>query len=597
VTCLTAMARRKKGGNANTKDVKCNVCGNAVQPEHLAAHLAKKHPKGVKAVVYGGSSDRSLALNRKAARVVEGEHSLLTYKFPDLLISRLGRTPAGRAWALTALHPCGKGELLSPALGDLAGMPDTMTGAVVTPAYPGETYIVWDESMFTTPPTPPLTGTWGVDIVIPPIPEIDYLYRIRYDAQGTGGTALLSNWRVVRVANMDLPPEATATEPVDITTLRGTTFATMGYGKVRQIASGHTFQLDVSALNDQGRIVAAQIEGQWTQTSIGAGRFIAGATPAESNILTNNYGNTDLRVLNIPVDPSVLVAACPNAYQANARFGAYVVQKFSSPLLGYQFKNTGDDAQFFEDEIEADTPAMMPMSAFALNTKGYLPSAPLLDNAEIFVPDSSYGGVIGASLPTPRANVPIASNDQSKSGIVAVTENRLHPWVSHPSDMMVSVITFRNLALIAAAGGTGVIRVKSRNYFECIPSAQNPATTPFTHNPAPYDPKALEAVIFMGKLIADGYPSSYNDVGQMLGEMWDGLKEIAEPVASELGKFNIPVVSPIAKQLAHSGWLRTNADRMSGITNADKVNSLVARANELLPAGAGEHLKLAMGLH
>jgi len=492
--------------------------------------------------------------------------------FPTLLSSALGRTPTGRAWAMTALHPCGKGELISPLIGDLSGMPDTMTGAVVTPSYPGENYITFDTTLFETPPTTP-TGTWGIDIIIPPIPEIDFLYRIRYDL-----TNLNSRWRVVRLPNMGLPTATTT--PEEALALRGTTFASLGYGKVRCIGSGHTIELDVADLNNQGRIVAAQIDGQWSDLKIPFGRastttasFVTGpaltdVAPAVTGVqvASSAYGNTDLQVLSVPVDPQVLVSACPSSYQADAKFGAYIVQKFSSPLLGYQFKPAGDDGTFATDvpSTEGDLGGFAPMSAFGINTSGYNQSIPVVDNLEVLMTDSTFGNLIPTNY-----GIPIDDNTATPTANFDAGDV-LHPYVTRASDMMTSIITMRNLAIASTGSATAVVRIKSRNYFECIPNAQNPATTPFTHQPAAYDPPALDAVITVGKQLADAYPASYNDLGEMLGQMWDGVKELIHPVAVELGKAGIPIVSNIAKEIG--GAITTNSDRL---------NALMSKASHL----------------
>jgi hypothetical protein len=474
---------------------------------------------------------------------------------------------------MTALHPCGKGEMISPLIGDLSGMPDTMTGAVVTPAYPGENYITFDTTLFETPPVG-ATGTWGIDVIIPSIPEIDFLYRIKYDLTNTN-----SRWRVVRLPNMALPQPVT-TDP-EALALRGTTFASLGYGKVRCIGSGHTFELDVSDLNNQGRIVAAQIDGQWSdlkipfdRATVTTGSFVTGpaitdVAPAVTGVqvLSSAYGNMDLQVLSVPVDPQVLVSACPSSYQADAKFGAYVVQKFSSPLLGYQFKPSGDDAMFATDPVPQDgaTAGFAPMTAFAINTSGYNQSKPVVDNLEILMTDSNVSGLMFAETAIPISDDAVIADYNTDAS------DTLHPWVTKASDMMTSIVTFRNLAIASTSTATAVVRVKSRNFFECIPNAQNPATTPFTHQPAAYDPAALDAVITVGKQLADAYPASYNDLGEMLGQMWDGVKELVHPLAEEVGSLGIPVVSQLANGLA--GMTNNNA--------TDRLNALMSKASHV----------------
>jgi hypothetical protein len=339
--------------------------------------------------------------------------------------------------------------------------------------------------------------------------------------------------------------------------------------------------LDVSNLNNQGRIVAAQIDGQWSDLKLPFGRsnaitgqFVTGPTltdlaPAVTsvNVQSSAYGNTDLQVLSVPVDPQVLVSACPSSYQADAKFGAYVVQKFSSPLLGYQFKQAGDDAVFVTDGgVDGGTPAtgLAPMTAFGINTSGYNSSIPVVDNLEVLMTDSEFD-----NLTAPDTVWPVQDNTTA-GGINDDAGTTIHPFVTKSSDMMTSIVTFRNLAIASTGSSTAVVRVKSRNYFECIPNAQNPATTPFTHQPAAYDPPALDAVITVGKQLADAYPASYNDLGEMLGQMWDGLKELVHPIAVEVGKAGIPIFSNIAAEIGNSMT-----------TNSDRLNAMMAKASHV----------------
>jgi hypothetical protein len=496
--------------------------------------------------------------------------------FAQLVVGDLGATPSGRQWALTALHPCGKGEITSSALGDLVGMPDTMTGAVVTPAYPGETNIKFDPSMFPTPPTTGFT-TWGIDIVIPPIPEIDYMYRIHDDQH-----KLVSNWRVMRLPNFDNPYfEVPPTSEDDLVV--GTTMGSVGYGRVRCIASGHTFTMDASATNDQGRVVVSQLAGQWTDYKLSPNLLAGSSAEAVTSVDFANQQTTaqtfihtmtsaaadagcNVQILSIPTDPTVLVSACPNSYQGEARCGAYVVSKFSSPLLGYPFAVTADNTMVrgayreyypggdVEDPTTigvARSPTFFPSTAFGIKTDSYSSRAVTLGACDMFTTDSQLGANSNIELPFgyDQPINPVAPFDE-----YLIEPNKVHPFVSGRSEMMTAVITFRNLIVTDAAtsaGASATVRVKSRNYYEAIPHAQNPATTPFTHQPAPYDMKALEAVIVTGKQLADGYPASYNDLGQILGSIGNALLGGGKSLLGGVKDANIPIVSQLAGLLGN----------------------------------------------
>jgi hypothetical protein len=462
---------------------------------------------------------------------------------------KCGSTPAGRAWALNAaLHPCGAGEIISSHVGDLVGMPDTMTGAVVTPRYSGETQIKFDRLMFATPPTTGFT-TWGADIIIPPIPEIDYIYRL-YNDGATEEASRVSKWNVVRLANFTNPEVDPATG------VAGVTMSSVGYGRVRCIGSGHTFELDASATNDQGRVVAAQLAGQWTDMQINppvvtqtTGSFVTQVTPdvtfgdALVSIRARGGKSTsNVQILTIPTQPEVLVTACPSVYQGQARDGAYVVTKFSSPLLGYQFAKAYPNSVYTMTGTEGDTTRaavsyfQIQADEFGIDPVNIAFGDPLTTNSTLFY--------------DPTGPTPFGEFDGDSIGL---TQDRFHPFVSGRSEMMTGVITFRNMVITdgaTASGATASIRVKSENYFECIPHAMNPASTPFTHQPAPYDMKALEAVIVAGKQLGDAYPASYNDLGLIINKVVDALGGAGKKFLGDVKDMDLPVVSQLAGLLS-----------------------------------------------
>jgi hypothetical protein len=462
-------------------------------------------------------------------------------RYKEMLTSELGSTPEGRAWALAALHPCGEGEIVSDNLGSVYGMPDTMTGSVVTPIYRGETNIGWDSTMFETPPTD-LGGTWGIDIVIPPIPEIDYLYRLTYSIGN-----LVSNWKVVRTANFNLPGDPLS---------GGTTLKSVGYGKFRLIGQGHTLELDANTQVLQGRLVAGQMQGQWTisDLNVPSTNFSANTTtdqftptfPQNFMAVVGSDNAMKLHKLAVPVDPNVIAQTCPSALQCNARDGAYIVSKFSSPLLGYEFRPTGDDGTFRVNNPYLENGSWLPPSglspitslpgsAFAITTdNGGTNSTENLAAMQTFVPGSSFGNA-------PNELLPIFNSTTLTTGLPAdsyVFANQIHPFVSTPSDMMTAVVTVRGLILAVSSGGltsgSPNFRIKSRLYIEAISNANNPGTGPFIHQPAPYDMPALDSVIVAGKRMADGYPAIYNEGGGVLGSIWNALTGSSEPIKSVL---------------------------------------------------------------
>lgn len=523
----------------------CPDCGTKiVGKQALAQHMLSKHPR----IITQGPSKPTLNLVKNVPKRNASVKVMPGHNYVTALKQQLGRTGSGRAWALAALHPCGAGEIIGDSAKSVVGLPDTMTSSVVTPHYRSESNIAFDSTMFTdTIPSPPV-GTWGIDVVIPPIPEIDYVYRLRYDNAG-----FVSNWRVVRTPNFNIPalPHGDATV--------GVTFASAGYGKARMIGNGHTFELDCTDLSNQGRIVVGQLDGQWYTENFAASNFtgiadeaVKFADPPDPTVgipvwrrditrpwIFGDATTMHTQLLSVPTDPQAITASCPYAYQGLARDGAYIVSKFASPLLGYQFQSTGGYKAFVNDTQEATADSQynnsLPGSAFAISGNVTDPVKQLQDY-DLFTNDSAWDpalklGLAGAGV-----------------GAEGVNGRVVSPFVSTHSEMLVACMTVRNLVF---STNVPSLRVKTRQYYECISSAANPATLPFTHPPADYDYPALESVITIGKQMADAYPACYNEDGGILHPIMTGLKSLVDPLIGTVSNAHIPIISDVAGMLGN----------------------------------------------
>jgi len=481
--------------------------------------------------------------------------------FQDVLCSIVGSTATGRAWAMAALHPCGAGEVTAANVGDLQGMCDTMTGSVATPVYRSESYLRFSNELFQNnaglPINPDILGktTYGVDIIIPPFPEIIYIYRLIDDGSGTVGP-----WVVVRQPDYQQPavtPIASSPPTVGYTTAtNGTTMASVGYGKTRIIGRGLTIELDAAALNDQGRVVVGQMQGQMNNLEINLPSVTANTSafvtdvgppvvPAPAVTGLNNRASpatTKVHLLSVPTDPSVIASNCPSAYQGLAKHGAYVVQKFASPLYGYEFKTTGNQQVYeaAENELGESVP-YFPYTALAIGSNGFNDSSNF-DNVDNFWVAETPGtnplqSGFGNGL------TPLFSADGSEG---LVTQSTLHPFVSEPSDMMTSVVTLRNLPAGVTSGTTASLRIKARTYLECISNGSNPVVAPYVHSPADFDMQALHSVIVAGKRMGDAYPASANSLGGILGSIWGAIRDVGRPLMKQVGAWKIPLISDIA---------------------------------------------------
>jgi hypothetical protein len=481
--------------------------------------------------------------------------------FQDVLCSIVGSTSTGRAWAMAALHPCGAGEVTAANVGDLQGMSDTMTGSVATPVYRSENHLRFAAELFQNnaglpiDPTTLGTTTYGIDIIIPPFPEIIFIYRLIDD-----GTGIKSPWVVVRQPDYQQPavvPIASSPPSFGYTTAtNGTTMASVGYGKTRIIGRGLTIELDAAALNDQGRVVVGQMQGQMTDLELSlpsvttnTAAFVTAVDPtvttAPAVISLNNHASpatTKVHLLSVPTDPAVIASNCPSAYQGLAKHGAYVVQKFASPLYGYEFKTTGSQQVYEAAENElGETVPYFPYTALAIGSNGFNDSSNLDNSDNFWVSNSAGSNPLQSGFG--NGETPLYSADGSEGLIVQST---LHPFVSEPSDMMTSVVTFRNLPAGVTSGTTASLRVKGRTYLECISNGSNPVVAPYVHSPADFDMQALHSVIVAGKRMGDAYPASANSLGGILGSIWGAIRDIGRPIAKQVGALRIPFISDIA---------------------------------------------------
>lgn len=458
----------------------------------------------------------------------------------------IGTTPEGRAWAIAALHPCGAGEVTARNVGTVMGMCDTMTSSVATPTYRAETHVTYSPALFVEPPTAPTT--YGIDIIIPPIPEVDFCYRLIDDS-----TNAKTQWIVVRQPDFDLPSPVTYPVGGGNGYTESTVFTCMnnvGYGKVRRIATGHTIELDAAGLNNQGRVVVGQMEGQWNWLPLTSGSIVSTSKPFVTDVgppAVIDYALTSVAArsspdvngvwyLRVPTDPSVVTANCPNAYQGLAKHGAYVVSKFTSPLLGYAFKRTGQEGVFKTSQSEsAATKPYLPASSFAIGDSA---------GGEALAMANQFWNLDSTARQwSAFGNKATPINDDAG---FELAQGLFHPGVSEPSDMMTAVVMFRNLPAGGSMGTTASLRVKSRNFLEAISNGSNPAVAPYIHPPAPFDFPALNSVIIAGKKLGDAYPASANSLGSIFGKIWGAIKNVVKPISKVVGGIGLPMVSPIA---------------------------------------------------
>lgn len=449
------------------------------------------------------------------------------------LHNSLGTTADGKDWAMCALDPCGE-------VCEHHGLPDTSTASILTPSYKTEVNISYDSTMFETPPVAP-GSTYSVQMFIPPIPEIDFIYRVRDDASNTW-----SKWRVVRLPNF---PNVTGSYTVpgvgNISIANaGTTMRSAGMSKYRIVGRGHTLCLNAPDLANQGRIIVGQSENDMMMTDVTLvtnATNVAGAvfTAAHSTAQEYSRAGEDAtgRVISYtpPTTEDQVVVSCPRVYQNEAKEGAYIVYKFDGPLQGYQYHNTGD-SHYVANHTAAnaawdEVARLDPMSALVLRA---------------VQPGSSLVNVAGTYMLFTSDSIMTVPSPFQPSGVMPVYA-AMHPYVSDPCDQLCTSVFFLGIANPAHAGATtgASIRVKGRLYVEGIPNPFNPAVVPYIHPPPVYDPLALETVVKVGQMGMDAYPESYNGFGDMVGSILSTISKIGQPIL-KLASY-IPGVGNIAR--------------------------------------------------
>lgn len=389
----------------------------------------------------------------------------------------LGATKDGQDWAMAALHPCGPEAPMN------VGLPDTVACAVTTPHYRGEFEIVWDTTQFSTPPT--TAKSWSVQVLTPPIPEIALMWRLHDDTNN-----VWSRWRVARTPGFELPSGLYNGSTF------GKTLRSSGYNRYRIVAKGETYSFNANDFNNQGRIVAGQLDLEVDQESV--------TMVVPNNVDQELRGGTIVEQveLRVPNTPQYLVATCPRAFQAQAKEGCYMVHKFDTPLLGYDFTPTGDDSSYGYEAITGVSPRINGPSSFLRVLQG--------DNPDQY----SQGAFDDTSY----------SHYDGDFGFSNITDRSTHPWVSKVSGMLTGCIFFSGLALDGVASIPS-IRVKTRLYLECL-ATSGAAVAPFSH-PAPLrDMVAIDRVVGVMQCYDDSYPECYNDFGDILGSIWDGIKTV-----------------------------------------------------------------------
>jgi hypothetical protein len=403
-------------------------------------------------------------------------NAVLQQKQLGALWRSLGSTDDGRKWAMSALHPC------EDALAVPSGIPDHTQVNVVTPSFRNTTNIA--------APTAVAGNTWDLQIVTLPIPEVDYIWRWRDNAEATW-----SGWTLVRPSTF--PGNANGT---------ATTLGSNGYSKYRYQGRGYTFHHIASATTNEGVIVAGQID------SIASPPQTAVSATAKT---ASNFENPGFVEYKVPSSSQELTQQDSLAVEWNAPKGAYMPLRFPNPVHQYVPAASGGVVTY---EGDASAPDSFFIVRSALTNGGTA-----VVNAINVTPTATF---------TTPTDIPNAGN----MGFGA----------SLPGNIFSGVVFFLGIDKSAS------VQVKSRMHLECQVDTAGAAVQPFVHSSPVLDTEAIDVVAKVGQVQSHAYPADFNDLGGILGSIWGAIKSIAKPILhpfiEEAG--SIPIVGGLAQGLA-----------------------------------------------
>jgi len=388
----------------------------------------------------------------------------------DQVFRALGSTDDGRRWALAALHPCDE-ELTPPE-----GIPDLSSTTVASPSLRNTSTI---SSLVSTGEF--VDASWDCQVICPPIPEIDYLYR-----QKLAGTTTWGDWNLVRPASFPASADGTAT-----------TLLTTGYSRYRYQGRGYTFQHIASGLTNEGTLFAGQVQA--TESSQYSPEFATAPTSPE--------GRAWQTVINPPAFPQDLVQEDSLAVQWQAKHGAYMPLRFVDTVHLYR-PAAGDG-------VITGGAASVPASW------AYVSSA------------TTAGGVptVNTIVKTPT---PVFTTPGS-----TVTAVQMAYGASPAGNLLTGIFFFMGINSKAS------FEVKSRMHLENQVARDGFAVQPFVHSPPVYDREALEIVGKVGQVQKHAYYAVYNDLGQILNSIWGAIRSVGSPIAKVLAGSGIPVLSTV----------------------------------------------------
>lgn len=400
----------------------------------------------------------------------------------------IGETEAGRQWVDAILHPCCEPQAKA------CGIPDRSSSLVVAPCYRSSTNISITPASGQT--------TWDLQVLLLPIPEIDYIYRTRANSAAGWGA-----WTVQYLPNFKQFGDGAVG-----------TLKVQGIGKQRIMGRGHTMHLRASGTTNQGMCFAGQVTTlDWKREYDEGFNGSQGVAPA-------TYFQH-----RVPLDSAELVSLDPAMVEWEAVNGVYMPLRFTDAVWNYYDTYQGLTISYLGT---GDTP-----------TSGVLPASwtQLTDSSQV-----NPGNV---NLPVPLAiTLPSGAPTQLSSII---------PGTSEITPFLTGVVFFEGLDVSAS------IQVKTRQYMENQPEASvldstgelaqataaATAIRPFAEVSPLYDKQAIEVAALVAQAEPHAYPASANDFSSVMRSIWDTVKSVGKHVvgfADVLSGLGVPVAGTVS---------------------------------------------------
>jgi hypothetical protein len=199
------------------------------------------------------------------------------------------------------------------------------------------------------------------------------------------------------------------------------------------------------------------------------------------------------------LDPVSLAQRARNMYQNNAREGVYLVMYPGSPTIAIPWQTEESSGQ------------------------------------------SEVGAPVGSNA---RTVWPWPDQSVSNLGFTGA--------VTYPTSNLGPLNVFarggftNGYALWEGLDGSANVVCKTRTTFESVPSSSSGILQCFIQRNPRYDAKAIENVAVVAQQAAGAYPANYNDLGKILGDIWQTVSGVVKPALGWAAGAHIPIVSDVA---------------------------------------------------